>query len=127
MNTKQITATRPLEYVCFFPVEVPTKEGNAYIYLTVDAYSGFAFNTGVEDNDRPETIIKHIYLLTENKDFVKQMGKDFTLVLHKYQELESRIKTVIEPVGGRLLFDGTYLSKIMAPVIKDMFKGMGKQ
>ena len=62
MAPKQITPTRPLEYVCFFPVEFPTKEGTAYVFLAVDAFSKFAINTGSELNDKPETIIKHIYL-----------------------------------------------------------------
>lgn len=122
-----ISATKPLEYICFFPVEIPTGEGPAFVFLAVDAFSGFAFNTGVEDNDRPETIIKHIYLLTEHPDFVKQNKNGFTLVLHKYQELESRIQSVISSVGGKIQFDGTYLSKIMAPVLKSMFQNMGKK
>ncbi len=113
-----LIATKPLEYVCFFPVEIPTEEGNAYLFLSVDAYSGFAFNTGVEDNDRPETILNHIAQLIKHPDFVKQMNGGFTLVLHKYKELEPKIIPIISSLGGKLIFDGTYLSKITAPVLK---------
>ena len=124
MNQNIINPTRPLEYVCFFSFEVPTKDGNAYVFLAVDAYSKFAFQTGVELNDNPETIIKHLYLLTELPDFAKQMGKGFTLVLHKYQEIEDKINLVINPVGGKILFDGNFLSKITMLVIKNMIQRM---
>ena len=73
-------ASRPLEYVAFFTMEFPTKEGPGYVFLACDAYTEFAFNTGVEPNDNPETILKHIYLLTEHPDFIchvdKGIGKD---------------------------------------------------
>ncbi|MGQ0826957.1 MAG: hypothetical protein ACT4ON_01050 [Bacteroidota bacterium] len=117
-------ATKPLEYVCFFPVSVPTKEGDAYIFLSADVFSDFIFNTGVEPNDDPETILKHIYLLTEHPDFVKYISSGFTIILHKYKEIEPRIRSIIEPLGGKLSFDSQYVNKIMVPVIKSLFQHM---
>ena len=115
-------AKRPLEYVCFFPMTVPTKEGDAYIFISLDVFSDFAFNTGIEKDENPETILKHIYLLTEHPDFIKHIDKGFTLVLHKFKELEPRINNIIKPINGNLIFDGQYVNKIMVPVIKNMFQ-----
>ncbi|OFY94678.1 MAG: hypothetical protein A3K10_17965 [Bacteroidetes bacterium RIFCSPLOWO2_12_FULL_31_6] len=119
-------ATRPLEYVCFFPISVPTKEGDAYVFLSVDVFSDFAFNTGVETNDDPENILKHIYLLTEHPYFTKHIKAGFTLVLHKYKGLEPRINSIIKPLNGNVLFDGQYVNKVMVPVLKNIFRHTDK-
>ena len=46
MNTP--IATRPLEYVCLFPADMPTLEGDVFMFFAIDAFSQFVFNTGVE-------------------------------------------------------------------------------
>lgn len=123
----RMNATKPLEYVCFFPASIPTKEGDAYVFLSVDVFSDFAFNTGVETNDNPENIFKHIYLLTEHPAFAKHIKTGFTLVLQKYKELEPRITNIIKPINGKVVFDGEYVNKIMMPVLKDMFRNIDKR
>lgn len=120
-------ATRPLEYVCFFPTSIPTKEGDAYVFLSVDVFSDFVFNTGEEANDNPENILKHIYLLTEHPAFAIHIKEGFTLVLHKYKEFEPRINNIIKPINGKVIFDGQYVNKIMMPILKDMFRHVDKR
>lgn len=113
---KLLKASRPGEYVAFFTMEVPTMEGPAFIFLGCDAYSEFAFKTGVEPNENSENIIKHVYLLTEDKAFLKHRDKGFTLVLDRFEELSERIEGIIKPVNGRLLYDKKFHDKIAKPV-----------
>lgn len=108
-------ATRPLEYVGLFIMEFPTKEGIAYVYMAVDAYSEFAFNTGVEKDNSPDNILKHIYLLTEHPEFIKKMHKGFTLVMANYEELEARIISIIGSINGKVIFDEALNRKIILP------------
>lgn len=75
------------EYVAFFNIQFPTKEGLAYVFMACDAYNEFGFNTGVEPDEKPETFLKHIYILTEDKDFVRYMHKGFTLIFDCHEEL----------------------------------------
>ena len=120
-NFKQFPlATRQLEYVALFTVELSTKEGPAYTYFAVDAYSEFAFHLGVENNDNPENILKYSFLLTENSEFTKHMHKGFTLVLEKYEEMTERINTIINPVKGKLIVNKEYNQYLALPVLKSL-------
>lgn len=110
-------AKRQLEYVAFFDFELSTMEGPAHIFLAVDAYSQFAFNLGVERDKKPESVLKNIYFLTENEEFVRYMENGFTLVLGEYEELSDRINAIIKPVNGKLLFSKSFTSYLSNPVL----------
>jgi len=110
--------SRPGEYVAFFNMQMTTMEGPAYGYLACDAFSEFVFNTGVEQDESPKSVLKHIYLLTEDPDFVQTRNKGFTLVLNRYEELTDEINKIITPVKGKLLFDKKFHNKIASPVLK---------
>ena len=110
-------AARELEYVAFFDFEMSTLEGPAHIFLAVDAYRQFAFSLGVEPDKKPETVLKNIYFLTENEEFVRHMDNGFTLVLGEYEELSDRINAIIKPVNGKLLFSKSFTSYLSNPVL----------
>jgi hypothetical protein len=123
--TKEINvlkASRPGEYVALFKIEVPTMEGPSFAYFGCDAYSKFAFNTGFEKNESPENIIKHVYLLTEDKTFVQHSNKGFTLVFDRFEELSERIEGIIKSVNGRLLYNKKFHSQIAKPVRESLEK-----
>ncbi|HLT73630.1 MAG TPA: hypothetical protein VKZ68_01050 [Ohtaekwangia sp.] len=110
-------ATRPLEFVAFFSIEIATREGNAHVFLAVDAYLDYVFNLGVERTKDKETVLKNVYFLIEHPDFAKHLGNGFTLVLEDFQEFESQISNIIRPNGGTLLFDSPYHNQIIHPVL----------
>jgi hypothetical protein len=122
-----MNATRQLEYVCFFPASIPTEEKDTYVFLSIDCFSHYAFNTGFENTDSPENVLKHIYLLTEHPDFLVHMNNGFTLVLHKYKELESIINNIINPIQGKVIFDPEYVNKMMVPILKGMLQHIKKK
>ena len=119
-------ATRPGEFICFCPVTIPTTEGEGHIFLFIDAYSGFAINTGVEPSGDAEAVIKHIYLLTEHPDFIKNIKMGYTLVLNDYYDLAQRIKSVIQP-HGKMLFDEDFHEKICKPAVESMFSKLREE
>ena len=112
-------ASRPGEYVAFFTIQIPTMEGPGFVFLGCDAYSEFGFHTGVEGDESPANILKHIYLLTEDEKFVIHRDKGFTLVLDRYEELSDRIEGIIKPVNGRLLFNKNFTTKLRSPCERD--------
>ncbi len=119
-------AKRPGVYIIFFVVKVPTMEGMAFIYIAADAYSEFVFNLGVEKDDREKTVLKNIYLLTENPDFLIHRDEGFTLVLAKYKKLTARINAIINPVNGTLMINKAFNTFIANPVLEslqDFFDG----
>ena len=118
------SATKPCEVLCLFPVELPTQEGNIYIYITKDVYSGFLFQTGLETSNSIGFALKHIELLLEHKDFISRKNRDFTIVLHRYEQYRAAIEAIIKPQGGTLIIDEVYLSEQIVPVIEHLYKSM---
>lgn len=109
--------SRPGEYVAFLNFNVPTMEGPAYFFMGCDGFSEFAFNICVEPDESPGSVIKAVYMLTENKDFVLHMDKGFTLVFDRFEELSERIEAIVKPVNGKVLFNKKFHEKIAAPLV----------
>jgi hypothetical protein len=118
-------ATRPLEYICFFPAEIPARiDGDVFAFIFVDVYSDFVIMTGLEKSKSNETILGHIRLLTRNKDFLKHKGVPFTLVLHKYEEILDDILSIIKPFKGKGLIDDAFVAEKVTPVLESLFTSM---
>ena len=111
---------RPGEYVAFLNFNVPTKEGPAYVFMACDGFSEFGFHIGAERDESPASVIKAVYMLTENKDFVRHLDKGFTLVFDRWEELSERLEGVVKPVNGKVLFNKKFHEKIAAPLVSSM-------
>lgn len=109
--------SRPGEYVAFLNFNIPTMEGPAYVFMGCDGFSEFGFNICVEPDESSGSIIKAVYLLTENKDFSRHMNKGFTLVFDRFEELSEKIEAVVKPVNGKVLFNKRFHKKIAAPLV----------
>lgn len=119
--SKFYNITRPSEYICCFPAEIPTKEGDVYAFMFVDAYSKFLIVTGFECDRSHKTILKHIKLLMQDKDFLKHQGEPFILALHKYEEIAKEIFNIIKPFNGKVLIHDEFVSEQVSPVLEHMF------
>jgi hypothetical protein len=120
-----IKATTPLEYLCFYPAEFPTRDdGDVYAFMFVDVYSEFLIMTGLEKDRSPKTILKHISLLKQNRDFLKHKGVPFTLVLHKYEEITPEILQVIKPLNDKVLIDDVFVAEKVSPVLESLFASL---
>jgi hypothetical protein len=117
-----ITATRPLEYICLYQIEYPTRDkGDVYMFAAVDVFSEFLFVTGTEESNNDQLILKHVKLLLNDKNF-KQHSNSFTLVFHKHSELKKDIEAIIKPLGGNMIVDDPLVAKVFTPVIEHIFK-----
>jgi hypothetical protein len=118
-------ATRPLEYICFFPAEFTTKvDGEVYAFMFVDVYSEFVIMTGMEKDRSHKTILKHIRLLTKNKNFLKHKGTPFTLVLHRYKEISIDIFHIISSFKGKVVIDDAFVAEKVTPVLECLFASL---
>lgn len=101
-------ATRPMEFIALSVFIIHSVDGDIYFYFAIDAFSGFVIHIGTDRNDNPETLIKHVYLLTENSAFILNRKNEYTLVFEKYEELSDKIKAIIIGVNGKLIIDKEY-------------------
>jgi hypothetical protein len=123
-----VNATRPLEYVAFSCIEIKTRnEGSGFIYLAVDAYLDYAFNLGVAADRNANTVLEKIYQLTELPEFVEHLPCNFTLVLEEFKDLSKRIDAVINPSGGKLLFNKAMNNVITNPVLLSLRENLQRQ
>ncbi|CAN5382819.1 hypothetical protein BH09BAC3_BH09BAC3_13940 [soil metagenome] len=131
MKTPFPEAKRPLEYVALFHFQVSTMEGPGFVFVAVDAFTQFAFSLGVERDESRSAVLKNIYFLMEQPDFVKYIDGEFTLVLGEHEELSDEIRAILKPVKGKLLFNKGFNSYLASPVLKSvresMFKDMQKK
>ncbi len=120
---------RPLEYVAFISVKLSTEEGYAYFFLAYDPFKDFIINLGIEKDESPRIVLRNIYFLMEDPHFIQYMNNGFTLVLEKYKELSEKIKLILEPVKGKMMFDKSYNNYLTLPVIQSLnnyFKNQNK-
>ncbi len=110
-------------------MKLNTKEGYAYFFLAYDPFKDFIINLGIEKDESPETVLRNIYFLMEDPHFIQYMNNGFTLVLEKYKELSEKIKLILEPVKGKMMFDKSYNNYLTLPVIQSLnnyFKNQNK-
>lgn len=122
-------ATRPLEYVCLFQMDFPTKDdGDVFVFFAVDAFSQLVFNTGIEKNRNNPNVIKHTGLLLKDKKFKEGLArnKSFTLVFHKFEDILPELNSLVETVGGKAIIDDAYVTQIMTPVMHSLFSRLSK-
>jgi hypothetical protein len=122
--SKLYNITRSAEYFCFFPAEIPTREGDVYAFMFVDAYSKFLIDTGMEKDRSHGTILKHIRLFTQHKDFVNRKSGPFILALHKYEEISKEIFKIINPFNGKVLIHDEFVSEQVSPVLEHVFASL---
>ncbi|GAL86400.1 phage protein [Sporocytophaga myxococcoides] len=119
-----MTTSRPLEYVCFFPVNIPTGEGEAYWFASVDVYSKVIFSTGAELGLNKQIVLKHLSLLMNEDNFKKHRDKGFTLIIHKDYGYLKEMTDIIAPYKGKLMISDALVTKEMVPVMEHIFKSM---
>lgn len=125
----KIKATRPLEYVCLFQMDFPTKQdGDVFVFFAVDAFSQLVFNTGIEKNRSNANVIKHTRLLLEDEKFKKGLTKhkSFTLVFHKFDTILPELDAIVKPLNGKVIISDAYVTKIFTPVMKHFFEYLSK-
>jgi hypothetical protein len=116
-------ASRPLEYICFYPDKATTQDaGDVYAFIFMDVFSEFVFMTGFEKSNSQENILKHIRLLTRDKDFLRHKGLPFTLVMHGHEEITEDILHIIKPLKGKVLVDDAFVEKQVAPFLKTLHR-----
>ena len=116
MTAGTYSITRIREYVAFFTIAVKTrKDGMFYGYFGCDALSELAFHTGMEPDEKPETVLRHISLLIAHPDFRKYGDEPFTLVLDRFGELAQSIEAILRASNGHVLYDAEFHRRIAKP------------
>lgn len=118
---------KPCEVIVFFPADLsPNDDGSIMFYIVLDSYSEFLFNLKPAQSDTDVNLLSAIKELMENKDF-KRYSHSFTLVLHKYEYLRNEIENIINPYGGSLMVDDSYVSEKVLPVMEMLFKSLNQK
>ena len=120
-------ATRPLEYVGFFTLKILTEGEALFIFLALDAYSGYLFDLGWEMDQKDETILKKIYFLLEDPLFVEYNTEGFTLVMEDHYQLIEPIVVIAGLSNGKVVYDRSYNSFLFQPVYESINRYLKSQ
>ena len=103
--------------MAFFVAKVPTWEGMAFLYLAADAYSEFVINLGIERDERDETVLKFMYLLTLNANIFFHWDKGFTLVADWCKKVVADTDAIIPPVYRELIVHKGFNTRLANPAL----------
>lgn len=116
-------ATYPLEHICFYPIELPTREGDVYAFAFVDVFSKFLFITGIEKERNQNILMRHFQKLFNEPDFTTHYkGLPLTLFVHKQQMMPTGIEPLLKTFKACLMVSDPYVTKTIAPVMKQLFE-----
>ena len=114
----------PGQVFCFYPIEIPTQEGDAYFFVAKDVVSEYIINTGVEQGREIDNLLSQLALLMQHEEFLAGKQALFVIVLHKYQEHEEALQDLVGRYGGSVVFDDRYLTQHMVDVIEHIYRSM---
>jgi hypothetical protein len=120
-----LLATYTLEYLAFVSVKMNTKQGPVFLYVAIDALTGYAFNLGVHPEYSDTIILKMIYELTEIPELIQrleQQSKPFTLVMENTDAPLESIQNIIQYINGTVIVNKPYNLFISNPFLDDMRK-----
>lgn len=118
-----LLATYTLEYLAFVSVKLNTQEGPVYLFVAIDALTGYAFNLGVHQEYNSTIVLQMIYELTELPELtqrLEQQGKPFTLVMENHDTPLKSIHNIIQYLGGEVIVNKPYNHFISNPFLDDM-------
>lgn len=118
--------TRTGECIALSRLKFQTRQGPAYVFVAVDAFSGYGYNLGAEMSDDPALTIRFIYELTEHEHFLEHFdaAEGFTLVLEEFEDQAERIRKVISGLKGELVFNRALNNVIMQPLLMSIAQQM---
>ncbi|MBU3677171.1 MAG: hypothetical protein FGM54_08355 [Chitinophagaceae bacterium] len=118
-----LLATYTLEYLAFVSVQLNTQQGPVYLYVAIDALTGYAFNLGVHQEYNSTIVLQMVYELTELPEFTERLeeqGKSFTLVMENNSAPLESIHNIIQYLGGDVMVNKPYNHFISNPFLDDM-------
>lgn len=102
------TGPREIVYVHYFATEVV--EGTVYSFFALDDYSTFVFSLGHSPELTTDSILQPIKKLMKDKHFKSSPKKPFMLVLSVGKEVEDKIRSIITPYKGKVVFDAVIVA-----------------
>ncbi len=117
---EMVEARRELEYVALLSYKINTRNGIAYMFVAVDAFTCRTFYLNTERDESPESVLKSIHLLTEREEFKNSSWRGYTLVLKDYESLADQIKALIQAQGGKLIYNEAINTFIATPYLEAM-------
>jgi len=122
-----LKAKYALEHICFFAADVPTKDGDTYVFLWVDAHSGGVIVTGIETEFNDPILLNHLQLFINHPDFTRRYkNRPITFFFHKYKHLLKKINEILKEIGGTSKVSDPYVSKIVGPVLQHLFMSLAE-
>lgn len=120
-----IKPTRPFQYIAFFTVQLRTQEGPAFVFIGYDVFQDKVFQLGLERDKLADTVLQNVYRLVDHPFFQDYRGEGFTLLIEEFETLADRMEKIVNPSGGKVLYNRALTNEVIHPVLASMARSFG--
>ncbi|MCU0418568.1 MAG: hypothetical protein MUC38_02835 [Cyclobacteriaceae bacterium] len=122
----EIKPTRPFQYIAFFTVELRTQEGPAFVFIGYDVFQDKVFQLGLERDKRADTVLQNVYRMVDHPFFQDYRGEGFTLLIEEFETLTDQMEKIVNPSGGRVLYNCALTNEVIHSVLASMAQSLGQ-
>lgn len=107
--------------IALFSLPIETEvDGLCHLFFAVDAFDGYAFNLGAEQNNSMIELLDALDVLINDQHFDPHPEAGFTLVLNDYAEYASKLEDALVIFNGKVQVDAALNAQIAKPFLDSL-------
>lgn len=107
--------------IALFSLPIETEvDGLCHLFFAVDAFDGYAFNLGAEQNNSMIELLNALDVLINDPHFDPHPEAGFTLVLADYAEYATKLEDALVIFNGKVQVDPALNTQIAKPFLDSL-------
>jgi hypothetical protein len=112
--------------IALFSLPVETEaDGLCHLFFAVDAFDGYAFNLGAEQNNSMIELLDALDVLINDPHFDPHPQAGFTLVLADYEAHAEKLEDALAIFNGKVQVDVPLNAHIAKPLLDSLQEALG--
>lgn len=111
----------PSSLIALFSLPIETEvDGLCHLFFAVDAFDGYAFSLGAEQNNSMIELLNALDVLINDPHFDPHPEAGFTLVLAEYEEYAEKLEDALVIFNGKVQVDAPLNALIAKPLLDSL-------
>lgn len=107
--------------IALFSLPIETEvDGLCHLFFAVDAFDGYAFNLGAEQNNSMIELLDALDVLINDPHFDPHPEAGFTLVLNDYAQYATKLEDALVIFNGKVQVDAALNAQIAKPFLDSL-------
>ncbi len=95
------------------------------MFIGYDVFQDKVFQLGLERDKLADTVLQNVYRLVDHPFFQDYRGEGFTLLIEEFETLADRMEKIVNPSGGKVLYNRALTNEVIHPVLASMARSFG--